>query len=114
MAKGIPIVTRLGAIAALLLLACTASAETVLVKYRGPVNLAKFACRNTESSVVHRICYRADRQYLVALLGGEYYHYCGMPPALVRQWLAAPSLGRFYNSSVKGSYDCRSIGAPAD
>ncbi len=91
-----------------------AKAETVYVKYRGPVNLERFACSDTVSSIVHRVCYRADRKYLVVLLGDTYYHYCLIPSGAVAQWLAAPSLGRFYNANGKGNYDCRLGGIPSD
>ena len=91
-----------------------ANAETVYVKYRGPVNLDRFACSDTVSSVVHRVCYRADRQYLVVLLSDTYYHYCLILSGVVGEWLAAPSLGRFYNANIKGNYDCRLGGIPSD
>lgn len=91
-----------------------ARAETVFVKYRGPVKLDSFRCTDTSSSLVHRICYRADQQYLVVLLNGTYYHYCRMPRSVVSQWLAADSLGRFYRSQIKGNFDCRLGGVPAD
>ena len=91
-----------------------AKAETVYVKYRGPVSLERFSCNETVSSVVHRVCYRADRQYLVVLLGDTYYHYCLIPSGVIGQWLAAPSLGRFYNANIKSNYDCRLGGIPSD
>jgi hypothetical protein len=87
-------------------------AETVYVKYRGPVNLDKFQCAQPGSSLVHRICYRSDHQYLIVLLGQTYYHYCNMPSTAVRQWLGAPSQGKFYRTYVKGRYDCRLGGVP--
>jgi hypothetical protein len=89
-----------------------ASTEDVVVKYRGVVNLNGFACRATSSSLVHRICYRADAQYLVVLLESTYYHYCRIPQNVVSSWLGADSLGRFYNANVKGRYDCRDGGVP--
>jgi hypothetical protein len=82
-------------------------AETVYVKYRGPVNLENFQCANPSSSFVHRICYRSDKQYLIVLLDRTYYHYCNMPRSVVQQWLGAPSQGKFYRANVKGRYDCR-------
>lgn len=89
-------------------------AETVFVKYQGPVALDRFVCSVPESSFVHRICYRAERQYLVVLLQQTYYHYCRVPPTVLRAWLAAPSAGRFYNAQIKGSFDCRQGGIPSD
>lgn len=92
---------------AIAVLASAASAETVFVKYKGKVNLDSFSCRNTDSSLVHRICYDASQQYAVVNLKGTYYHYCAMPSGVVRNWLAASSIGKFYNANIKGNYDCR-------
>lgn len=81
-------------------------AETVYVKYRGPVDLKNFQCMRPASSFVHRICYKSAHQYLVVLLDSTYYHYCRMPSSVVRQWLGAPSQGKFYRAYVKGRYSC--------
>lgn len=89
-------------------------AEDVFVKYRGPVSLNHFACTATESSVVNRICYRANRQYLIVLLGGTYYHYCRLPASVASQWFGTDSKGKYYNALIKGRYDCREGGIPAD
>jgi hypothetical protein len=89
------------------LFAAPTLAETVYVKYRGPVNLENFQCANPSSSLVHRICYRSDKQYMIVLLDRTYYHYCNMPRSVVQQWLGAPSQGKFYRANVKGRYDCR-------
>ena len=70
-----------------MMLSVSARAETVFVKYRGPVDLDVFSCSYTSSSFVHRICYRPNRQYLVVLLDRTYYHYCRIPPSVVQQWL---------------------------
>ena len=92
----------------------TVNAETVYVKYQGPVSLDRFQCTYTSSSFVHRICYRAERRYLVVLLNRTYYHYCMMPKSIVEQWLSVKSKGRFYNAYIKGNYDCRLGGIPTD
>lgn len=100
-------------IAALLALSGLASAETVYVKYRGPVSLDGFSCQSfTRSSVVDRICYRAKQQYALVSLNGTYYHYCQIPQDVVAAWQQADSLGRFYGAYVKGRYDCRMYGPP--
>lgn len=96
----------------LLISAAFARAETVYVKYRGPVDLDGFNCQYTVSSFVNRICYQKDAQYLVVLLKSTYYHYCRIPPFVVGAWLSAPSKGEFYNAKVKGEYDCRLGGIP--
>jgi len=59
----------------------TATAETVTVKYRGPVDLAPFACEwITRSSVVQRLCYDLRERYIIVNLTGTYYHYCEVVP----------------------------------
>lgn len=92
----------------------SAKAETVFVKYRGPISLDQFQCSYPSSSFVHRICYRAERRYLVVLLNKTYYHYCNMPVSVVEHWISAESSGRFYNIYIKGNYDCRLGGIPSD
>ncbi len=96
----------------LLLLATQASAESVYVKYRGVVDLKSFNCTETQSSVVHRICYQEKNQYLIVLLGNVYYHYCRIAGPIVNEWLNAESKGKFYNERVKGNFDCRLGGVP--
>lgn len=92
---------------AVLCCAGIAQAETIFVKYRGMVDLREFNCTNTESSVVHRICYKKADKYLVVLLTDTYYHYCQIPQDVVQQWLSADSKGKFYNAKIKGNFDCR-------
>ena len=85
-----------------------AFAETVFVKYRGPVDLKPFACQWTgRSSFIERLCYDKKEHYVLVNLKGTYYHYCGIPESVVNDWLGAPSMGQYYNQNVKGSYDCR-------
>ncbi len=97
----------------LLLLCAPAMAETVNVKYRGPVDLSSFDCPAIKhSSFVNRICYNEPAHYLVVQLRSTYYHYCAIGPDVVAEWIAAPSLGKFYNARIKvssngGLYDCR-------
>lgn len=89
-------------------------AETVDVKYQGPVSLETFDCAPIkESSLVKRLCYDEARSYLVVNLDGTYYQYCAVDPATVEEWRSAPSLGRFYNANIKGGgFDCRDHGVP--
>ncbi|MFT3989003.1 KTSC domain-containing protein [Aestuariivirga sp.] len=103
---------------ALAFIATSASAETVTVKYRGPVPLDSFQCRDTESSFVERVCYDAAQQYMVIRLKGTYYHYCEIDEATVAGLLAAPSTGKFFNAHIKGSgadgpFDCRTHRVPS-
>ena len=90
------------------------AAETVMVKYRGPVNLRHLQCEwVTRSSLVQRLCYDAPSSYVLVNLSGTYYHYCGVPADVVSAWRAADSMGRFFNARVKGRYDCRVAAVPS-
>lgn len=91
-----------------------AKAETVFVKYRGIVDLAPFQCEwITRSSLVQRICYDPHEQYMIISLHGKYYHYCEIDSGTVSQLLGAPSMGRFYNTVIKGRFDCRMNRVPS-
>lgn len=91
----------------------TIAGERVYVKYRGEVDLAPFACRDvSRSSLVERLCYDQTERYVVVRLTGTYYHYCEVPADVVTRWLAADSMGRFFNANVKGNFDCRTNRVP--
>lgn len=90
-----------------------AFADTVYVKYRGELDLAPFDCAwITRSSLVKRLCYDREQQYVVVNLNGTYYHYCAVPPGVVNAWRSADSMGRFFNAQVKGRFDCRTSPPP--
>ena len=99
-------------------LSSVASAETVTVKYRGPVPLDTFECATVDrSGLVQRVCYDAVKQYLVILLKGTYYHYCEIGQGTVDALLGAESMGRYFNASIRGSgsdgpFDCRTHRVP--
>ncbi len=94
--------------------AAPASAETVDVKYRGPVDLKTFACATVmRSSLVWRVCYDQREQYMIIDLQGTYYHYYEIDARTVWALLGASSMGRYYNSSIKGNFDCRTRRVPA-
>ncbi|WP_315724843.1 MULTISPECIES: KTSC domain-containing protein [unclassified Bradyrhizobium] len=105
-------------IAASLAGASWAMAEVIDVKYYGKLDLAPFSCTEvTRSSLVNRACYDKSQQFMVVQLRSVYYAYCEMPPATFEAFLAAPSMGQFYNANIKGSgsdgpYDCRTHRAP--
>src|SRR5262249_11423304 len=97
----------------LLALAPTAQAEVVFVKYRGPVDLAPFQCESvTRSSLVRRVCYDQQEQYMIINLNGTYHHYCEIGPTVVANLLRAESMGRYYNAAIKGNFDCRVYRVP--
>ena len=93
-------------------------AETVDVKYRGLVDLRSFACSDiTRSSFIRRICYDRATQYMLIKLSETYYHYCELPPTVLDQFMAASSMGQFYNQNIKGwggggPFDCRTHRLP--
>lgn len=108
MISGTRFATALAFTSIALLCASGARAETVFVKYRGPVDLARMSCESiTRSSFINRLCYDAKEKYVVVALDSTYYHYCGVPADTVANWRAAESMGRFYNAEVKGRFDCR-------
>ena len=75
-----------------------AGAETVIVKYRGEVDLKPFKCESVyQSSVVKRLCYDAKEGYVVVSLNGTYYHYCEVPAHVVSAWRASSSTGDYFN-----------------
>ena len=94
---------------ALLAASCAALAERVYVKARGEVDLAPFQCETiaaNNSPNVRRICYDANRRYVLVSLSGVWYHYCGVPPATVSEWRRSASKGRFYNDHIRSGFDC--------
>ena len=113
-----PVTTFIALVATLLLGALflytpIASAEVVLVKYRGPVDLAPFRCDQiSRSSLVHRVCYDRREHYMLINLQGVYYHYCQIDADSVARLLAADSMGRFFNANIKGRFDCRVLRMP--
>jgi hypothetical protein len=98
---------------ALLLFTGEVRSETVDVKYRGLVDLRTFECRDiNRSSFIQRVCYDKAQSYMIIALNGTYYHYCELPNATFNALMSAPSMGQFYNQSIKGTgsdgpYDCR-------
>jgi hypothetical protein len=105
---------------ALIVLLFTAEvrSETVDVKYRGTLDLKTFECRDTpRSSFIRRVCYDKAQSYMIINLKGMYYQYCELTPATFDSLMGAPSMGQFYNQSIKGSgsdgpFDCRTHRVP--
>jgi len=98
----------LAALMGLVLSCFGARAESVYVKYRGELDLKHFDCTDiTRSSFIRRVCYDSRQEYMLISLNGTFYHYCEIDPGTVSFLLNAPSMGRFYNASIKGNFDCR-------
>jgi hypothetical protein len=106
---------RRSALSATILLAIVAAchAETVDVKYRGPVDLTPFDCKPiNRSSFINRVCYDQKNAYMIVLLKTTYYHYCNIDSGTVAAFEAAASMGQFYNATIKGRFDCRAGHVP--
>lgn len=104
--------------AVLVLMSQAATAETVQVKYHGPVSLDAFACAAVnENSDVSRICYDKAERYMVIRLKTTYYHYCEIDAATVKGLQGASSKRQFFESRIRGSggqgpFDCRTHPIP--
>jgi len=83
-------------------------AESVYVKYRGEVDLRLFDCTD-----ITRSSYDRHNEYMLISLNGTFYHYCEIDTGTVSFLLDAPSMGRFYNTNIKGRFDCRVNRVPA-
>ena len=93
--------------------ATSARAETVNVEYRGPVDLTPFDCTDVSlSSFIKRVCYDTPHHYMVIALRNQWYHYCRIDNDTVQALLNADSMGRYYNETIRGNFDCRQGGVP--
>lgn len=88
-------------------------AETVSVEHRGAVDLKPFVCQDiTRSSLVDRVCYDAAKRVMIVQVKTAYSQYCDVPAATRDSFLNAPSMGQYFNASIRGSgaqapYQCR-------
>ena len=103
--------------AAALLAACLVGCSTtshqpvwVAVKYRSTlVDVNTYSLEplgRADSSLVTAAWYDDGNDYLLINLQGTNNHYCGFPGSAWRALTEAPSMGRYYTSRIKGSYDC--------
>ena len=105
-------------LSALVLVSQIATAETVQVKYHGPVSLEAFTCSDVaESSDVSRICYDKAERYMVIKLKATYYHYCEIDASTVQGLQRASSKRQFFEARIRGSgsdgpFDCRTHAVP--
>jgi hypothetical protein len=79
---------------------------------RPGVDLKSFECSSVTSSFVRRVCFDQQQSYMLIQLNETWYHYCGIDEATVSFLVRAESVGRFYNSGVKGRSDCRGQRVP--
>jgi hypothetical protein len=74
------------------------------VKYHGVVDLKPFICIDTpRSSFIQRVYYDKAQSYMLINLNGTYYHYRELHSARFDAFVAAPSMGQFYNQNIKGT-----------
>lgn len=82
-------------------------ALAVNVKYIGEVDKSAYHCEDVKSSLVNTICWANKAPGVLVDLQGTWYGYCGVPDSVVQAWLHADSKGKYFNSAIKGQYDCR-------
>jgi hypothetical protein len=96
--------------------AATHPPQLLTVKYRDdPVDVANpaFQYLNTSgSSLLTGAWYDSDSDYLLLGLSGTVYHYCGVPSSTWVGLADARSRGSYFNSEIKGRYDCRAGSVP--
>ncbi|HWX13350.1 MAG TPA: KTSC domain-containing protein [Methylocella sp.] len=96
-----------------ILLSSPAGAEEVCVKYRKCLNIDQFKCEIiTRNSFINRVCYLEANT--IIKLKDTYYHHCSVKPETMMEFLAAPSMGSYYNKNIRskpdgthGPFDCR-------
>ncbi len=82
----------------------------VKVKYRNDkVNIAaeNFEPLADTDSTVKGAWFDSSESYMVIKLSGTYYHYCGIPSSAWSGFKVTSSLYSYYQTSIKGNYDCR-------
>jgi hypothetical protein len=92
------------------------TANYITIKYRSSqVDVAnpRFEYLDTSgSSLVRGAWYDDSKKYMIINLNGTNYHYCGLPLSTWNEFKAASSFGSFYNSDIKGNFDCRGNPVP--
>jgi len=90
--------------------------DKVYVKYRDTlvdIGHPRFEYLDTsKSSWVRGAWYDDDNQYMIINLSGVNYHYCGMSKSAWDLFKKASSFGSYYNTYIKGRYDCRTYPVP--
>lgn len=82
--------------------------DVVEVKYSGnQVDLSEYENLDTsKSSFVQSAWYDRSGETMVLKLNDEYYQYCDLPADIWLDFSNAESFGKFYNSTIKDSYQC--------
>lgn len=88
-------------------------AETVTVKYRGPVNLTTFQCESFNKNInVNRVCYDPREQYMVIGLERTYYHYCAIDAQTVSALKKSPVMDQYFKTVIRGNFACKDRKVP--
>lgn len=93
----------------------TNNQKLITVKYYGTVDVNNGNFQELElkpSSLVYEMYYDANNKYLLVSLKGTYYHYCSIPSRVIDDWTSSSSLGRYYNSRIRGNYSCKNKSVP--
>lgn len=92
----------------ILLTGCkTTTQEYADVKYGDRVEVSSYRDVDTSgSSFMRGGSYDESEQYLILNLSGTNYNYCDVPEYVVDGLESASSHGSYYNSNIKGQYDC--------
>lgn len=62
---------------------------------------------NVSSDAIEAIGYDpASMRLCIRFTGGREYDFCGVPRHLYEQLMSAGSHGEFYNSHIRGRYQC--------
>lgn len=82
----------------------------VKIKYRDDkvnISTSNFKPLDKSDSTVKGAWYDSSNEYMVIKLSDTYYHYCGMPRSVWRDFSSASSLDSAYQDDIKGNFDCR-------
>ena len=93
----------------------TNNQKLITVKYYGTVEVNDDNFQELElkpSSFVHEMYYDKNNNYLLVRLKNTYYHYCSIPSRVINDWASSSSLGRYYNSNIRGNYSCENKSVP--
>jgi KTSC domain len=89
-------------------IAVAATTKTVPVKYFGNVDLGPYACTDvTRASFIRSVCFNKAESRALIDLNGTIYAYCSIPEGVISAFMEADSMGRVYDTKIKGRYDCR-------
>jgi hypothetical protein len=88
--------------------------ESVEIGGRDEIDLASFECRDiNRSTVLQRVCYDPTKRDLVIAINGTYDRYCGVPARTVDRLLGAPSMGQFFNRTIRRQVSSDRYACPA-